>query len=228
LASALTGKTVYSDLHIEENRKPTKAIKVQMGNRKLNGSVDFGVLGYFAGKQVKGVMEFQKIRLEKIEESKALCAAIGTVGSSGMFKIGYAKGIETIDFTQKEYDETFDDISDAESGEAIVFGCPQMTIEELYELSKSMQGRRLNKKCIVFCSSKVYDLARSRGYVSAIEGAGAIFVRDSCADFTPLISSLNVESILTDSTKGAHYMKSVHGVKIALKDTKSIVRENSI
>ncbi len=223
LASALTGKTVYSDLHLERNRKPSKGIRVSL-KRSLTGSVDYGVLGYFAGKQVNGVIGFSGIRqIKDIAETKALCAAIGTVGSSGMFVLGRTG--ETIDFTEKEYEETLADLSDSETGEAVVFGCPQMTMEELYNLSKAVNGKHFRKRCIVFCSSKVYELAKSRGYAKIIEGSGATFVRDACADFTPLISSLKVGSVITDSAKGAHYMKRVHGVKIALKDTKEILSE---
>ncbi len=227
LASALTGKTVYSELHIDENRKPTIAIKVNLG-RVFKGSLDFGILGYFAGKRTKGVVQFRGIpSTNSIDESKALCAALGTVGSTGMFTVGNSSNLETIDFSKKDYEEIFDNISDSETGEAVVFGCPQMTIEELYRLSKAVRGKKFKRKCIVFCSSKIYELAKSRGYAEAIEHSGAVFVRDSCADFTPLISSLNVDSVTTDSVKGAHYMKSVHGVKVALKNVESIVEENT-
>jgi predicted aconitase len=228
LASALTGKTVFSDLHIDKNRKPTFAVRIMLHRKKqLSGPVDYGILGYYAGNHTNGVIEFQGMRgARSLAESKALCAAIGTVGSSGMFTIGRTMGLETIDFTEKEYEDTFDEVSDSETGGAIVFGCPQMTLEELYELSKRLEGKHFKKKCIVFCSSKIYELAKSRGYADYIEKAGATFVRDACADFTPLISSLRVDSIVTDSTKGAHYMKRVHRVRVALKDTDTILKEN--
>jgi predicted aconitase len=226
LASALSGKTVYSDLHLEENRRPVMNIRVGFSKRNgLHGSLDYGLLGYFAGGVTSGVIGFQNVRKPKlIEEAKALCAAIGTTGSSGMFVFGSRERIETVDFGDKEYDETLDTLSDKSEGEAIIFGCPQMTVEELYELSKLVKGRKLKKKCIVFCSSKVYGLAKTRGYVEVIEGAGATFVRDACADFTPLISELNVDSVETDSCKGAHYMKRVHNIKIAVRNTSDIIR----
>ncbi len=103
-----------------------------------------------------------------------------------------------------------------------------MTIEEMYSLSKMLYGKKLKKKCLVFCSSKVYESARTRGYATIIESAGATIVRDACADFTPLISVLNVDSVETDSCKGAHYMKRVHGVRVALKTTNEILREAAI
>lgn len=231
LASALTGKTVYSDLHIPKNRIPSKNIKIRMEKRDgkgLSGSVDFGVLGYFAGKNVPGVIGFQGQRFDlKVGEAKALCAAIGTTGSSGMFVANTKEKLETIDFTEKEYEDVFSELSQSGEGDAVVFGCPQMTIEELYELSRMLGGKRFRKKCFVFCSSKIYDVASTRGYAQVIENAGGTFVRDACADFTPLISALNVDSVETDSCKGAHYMRKVHGVKISLKDTRRIVEENT-
>jgi predicted aconitase len=234
LACALTGKTVYSDLHLPQNRKPTKNIKIKMerksASRKkgLSGSVDFGILGYFAGKYVPGVIGFQGQKFDlQMAESKALCAAIGTTGSSGMFVPNSMEKVETIEFTEKEYEDTFSDLSQSGEGEAIIFGCPQMTIEELYELSRMLNGKHLRKKCYVFCSSKIYEMAKTRGYADVVEGAGGTFVRDACADFTPLISTINVDSVETDSCKGAHYMRKVHGIKIALKDTKRIIEENS-
>ena len=54
-----------------------------------------------------------------------------------------------------------------------------------------------------------------------------MFVRDACADFTPIISALGASAVETDSCKGAHYMKRVHGVKIALRKTREIIEENA-
>src|SRR5579885_1940383 len=229
LASALTGKTVFSGLHIDENRRPEKNIRVRLEKRekKFGGSLDYGLLGYFAGTKVEGVIGFQGVRSKlEVDEAKALSASIGTTGSSGMFVVGSREKVETIDFTEKEYEDNFSDLSSSEGGDLIVFGCPQMTIEELYELSRALAGKKFKKKCVVFCSSKVYEIARSRGYSKVIESAGATFVRDACADFTPLISSLGAHSVETDSCKGAHYMRRVHGVDVALKDSRTLVEEN--
>ena len=157
LASALTGKTVYSDLHIFENRKPQKNIRLhfEKRKRKFGGSLDFGVLGYYAGNQVPGVIGFLGIRDPlSIDEAKALSASIGTIGSSGMFVLRSKEKVETIDFTEKEFDETFSLLSDAEKGDLIVFGCPQMTIEELYELSRALQGKKSRKNVSSFAHPK--------------------------------------------------------------------------
>jgi predicted aconitase len=229
LSCALTGKAVYSDLLIDANRRPTKNVRVSLRKRPLSGSLDYGILGYFTGKHVPGVVGFNGLKKKlELSESKALSASIGTVGSSGMFVSNSSERVETIEFTDKEYEDTFSELSQSDEGEAVVFGCPQMTLVELKDLSKLLQGKHFKKRCIVFCSSKMFQKAKAAGYVDTIERAGATFVRDACADFTPLISSLDVDSVETDSTKGAHYMRKVHDVNISLKDTKTIVQENTL
>jgi predicted aconitase len=195
----------------------------------FSGSLNFGILGFFAGKQIPGVIGFQGLKGKiSMAEAKSLSAAIGTLGSSGMFVLNSMEKVETIEFTDKEYEDTISDLSQTEDGEAVVFGCPQMTLEELKDLSAALVGKHFRKRCIVFCSSLMYEKAMKRGYVDTLKSAGATFVRDACADFTPLISSLKVGSVVTDSAKGAHYMRKVHGVDISLKDTHTIVKENTI
>ncbi len=228
LACALTGKAVYYDLQISANRKPAKNISINLRRgRSFGGSLDYGILGYFSGKQIPGVIGFQGLK-SKIElaEAKSLSAAIGTVGSSGMFVLNSKAKVETIEFNDTDYENTIGELSQAEEGEAVVFGCPQMTLEELKDLSHSVKGKHFKRQCIVFCSSMMFEKAKRLGLIDTIQSAGATFVRDACADFTPLISSLGVGSVVTDSAKGAHYMRKVHGVDISLKNTQAIIREN--
>lgn len=230
LACALTGKTVYSDLQISENRKPSKNIRINLKRRRtFRGSLDYGILGYFAGKQISGVIGFQGLKSKiTLAEAKAISAAIGTVGSSGMFVLDSKAKVETLEFGDSEYENTIGELSQSESGEAVVLGCPQMTFEELKDLSNAVRGKHFKKQCVVFCSSMMFEKAKKHGLVDVIQSAGATFVRDACADFTPLISSLGVRSVVTDSAKGAHYMRKVHGVDVSLKDTEDIVGESLV
>ena len=48
LASAITGKSPYSDLRIEMSRTPRVAIKCR--GIAINTETDYGLLGYIAGK----------------------------------------------------------------------------------------------------------------------------------------------------------------------------------
>ena len=51
LASAITGKSPYSDLRIEESRSPRVAVK--HSGVAINSETDYGLLGYIAGKIAK-------------------------------------------------------------------------------------------------------------------------------------------------------------------------------
>ena len=53
LASALTGKSPYSDLRIDKNRSPMVEI---VNETDLENELDYGLLGYFTGKQFKRVV----------------------------------------------------------------------------------------------------------------------------------------------------------------------------
>src|SRR6478609_6133461 len=50
LASAIVGKAPFSDLRIEENRKPSIEI---INETKIDNELKYGLLGYFAGKTIK-------------------------------------------------------------------------------------------------------------------------------------------------------------------------------
>ncbi|MEM3078295.1 MAG: aconitase X catalytic domain-containing protein [Nitrososphaerales archaeon] len=225
LASAISGKTPYSELHIEEFRKPTLSIQNKINN--LSNSVKFGVLGYFAGKITRGPMTFQNIKNPNPSEAKAICAAIGTSGASGMFMINEKiDKVERVDFTDNEFKDVYDELNDAEKGDAIILGCPHLNVNEINEISESIRDRKFSKKCLIFCSRRTYEEARRKGYTDRVEKAGGKFVCNTCAVFTPIIPSLGVDNIATNSCKAAHYIKRVHKISISLKDSNEIIKES--
>src|ERR671936_802330 len=72
LASSVTGKAPLSDLRLEERRNPKVGIAV---NFKLESELDYGLLGYFAGKVVKdSSVAFEGISKPLNMEAKALSA----------------------------------------------------------------------------------------------------------------------------------------------------------
>ncbi|NWG10110.1 MAG: aconitase X catalytic domain-containing protein [Nitrososphaerales archaeon] len=225
LASAITGKTPYSELHIDELRKPSLSIQIKMDD--FSNCVKFALLGYFAGRITRGPMALQNIKNPNPSEAKAICAAMGTSGASGMFTINEKMDkVERMDFTNDELKTVYDELNDAEKGDAIILGCPHLNVNEINEISEFVGDRRLNKKCLIFCSRKTYEEARRKGYTDRIEKAGAKFVCNTCAVFTPIISNLGVDKISTNSCKAAHYIKRVHKISINLKDVNEIIKES--
>jgi predicted aconitase len=108
-----------------------------------------------------------------------------------------------------------------------MFGSPQLGLSELTYLHDLLAGRKFDRRCIIFCSRYVHDQARKIGLASKVESSGAEFMCDSCMCLTPLITRDNTDSIITNSVKGAYYMKSSNRVGIALKDMKTIVKTYS-
>lgn len=227
LASAITGKTPYSELHIDELRKP--AISIRINIDKLSNSVKFGLLGYFAGRITRGPISFQNIKNPNPSEAKALCAAIGASGASGMFMINKNMDkVEKMDFTNNELKNVYDELNDVEKGDAIILGCPHLNVNEINEISEFIKDKKFNKKCLIFCSRKTYEEAKKKGYVDRIEKAGARLICNTCAVFTPIISSLEVDKITTNSCKAAHYIKRAHKVSVNLKDIDEIIKESLV
>ncbi len=224
LASAITGKTPCSELHIDEYRKPSLSIHVNID--EFSGSMKFGLLGYFAGKMAREPIAFQGIKSPISSEAKALCASIGASGASGMFLINEKVDGESISFDKSNLIKTYDELNDGtEEEDAIILGCPHLNIQEIHEISDIVEGKKFNKRCLIFCSRRAYEEAKRKGYTKKIEGAGAKFICNTCAVFTPIISHLEVDIIATNSCKAAHYLKRAQNVKISLKDTHDLLIE---
>lgn len=223
LASSVTGKTPLSDLRLEEARNPKIAVESDFDFRT---ELDYGLLGYFAGNAVRdnSCVALNSINKPDIIEAKALCAAIGTSGSCGMFTLeGKAK--EKISFGKKEAQAIMDELSTANNADIITLGSPQLGINELKLLAKLTETKKFTKRCIVFCSRTIYDYAVKVGLVGKIEKSGVDFRCDSCTCLTPYVTKDRYDAVITNSVKAAYYLSKFNKVKVALKDIKTIAEE---
>jgi predicted aconitase len=223
LASAITGKSPYSDLRIEENRTPQAEIKNEV---ELKDELEYGLLGYFTGKNVKKNCAGLRQVPERMSmwEIKSLSAGIGTSGSCGMFRVGdNPKQVERIEFGKKEMKNTYEELSTADDGEIITFGSPQLGMDELTKIQILMNGKKFSKPCKIFCPRSVYHKGEKLGLTKSLERSGASFVCDACTCLTPLICKKDYDSIITNSVKAAYYMKTSNKVSVKLSSLKSIV-----
>lgn len=227
LASAITGKSPYSDLRIQKSRTPKVALKHK--DVPIKTETDYGLLGYIAGKIAKdSCIAFSDLKTEiEMYNAKAISSGLGTSGSCGMFTSECEPVGETVEIDENEMSDAKDELNTDEDGDVILFGSPQLGLCELTSLHDLIGGRKFDRRCIIFCSRYVHDRARKIGLVSQIESSGAEFMCDSCMCLSPLITRDNTDSIITNSVKGAYYMKSSNRVGVALKDMKSIVKTYS-
>ena len=222
LASAVTGKTPLSDLRLEESRTPKIAIESDFD---FMNELDYGLLGYFTGKEVKdSCVALSSIDKLDTIQAKALCAAIGTSGSCGMFTFG-EKAKEKITFGKKEAQSVRDEISSADDGDIITLGSPQLGMNELKMLANLTETRKFTRRCIIFCSRAIYNNAVKIGLAGRIEKSGAEFRCDSCTCLTPYITKDKYDAVITNSIKGAYYLSRSNKVKVALKDIKTVADE---
>jgi len=224
LASALTGKSPYSDLRKDQD---THNITIQMKVDNPN-ELTYGMLGFFAGKvadnsvKISGVNELDK------RSCKSLCAGMGTSGTCGKFILGDDNDqTEKIDFDEQEMQKIHDELNTTDKGDLITLGSPQLGLEEISDLALMLQNKSFKKRCMVFCPRVVQQQARKLGHINNLEKAGCEIYSDCCTCLTPLIDKKDVDSVTTNSIKGAYYLKNSNGVEVNLKPLSEIVRDET-
>lgn len=223
LASALTGKSPCSDLRDDDVRKPNLTIRMKIESRD---ELTYGMLGYFAGKVAGSSVALSGVNDLDRRSCKSLCAGMGTSGACGMFTFGEEEG-EKIDFDKNEMQKIHDELNTSESGDLITLGSPQLGLEEIGDLASMLKGRSFQKRCMIFCPRAIKGQIRDLGYANEIERAGGELLYDCCTCLSPLVDNKEVDSVITNSVKGAYYLKTSNNVDVNLKSLKRIVQEET-
>jgi len=225
LASALTGKSPYSDLRKESTESST-TIRMKLQNPN---EMDFGLLGFFAGKVADTSVSISGVSKPDKRSCKSLCAGMGTSGTCAKFDFvdEEQNDSEKIDFDKEEMNNIFDELNTTESGDLITLGSPQLGLDELSDLSSMLKGRAFTKRCMVFCPRAIQNQARKLGYTNEIERAGGEILSDCCTCLTPLINKDDTDAVTTNSVKAAYYLKNSTEVDVNLKSLSKIVEEDT-
>ena len=222
LASAITGKSPYSALR--EDHEPDTAIRTDIAQPD---DLEFGLLGYFAGKVADQSVAILGAAPHDQRNRKALCGGIGTSGTCGRFTTECSKDAEMVDFGREELCTARDELNTADDGDIITLGSPQLGLEEVADLSSRLSNRRFKKRCMVFCPRAVQEQIKQYGYKEQLEHAGCEVLHDSCVCLTPLINPDEVDSVITNSVKGAYYLNKSTGVNVNLKPLAEIIRDET-
>lgn len=223
LASALTGKSPCSDLRDDSNRRPNLTVRMKVEPRD---ELIYGMLGYFAGKVAGSSVSISGVKDLDRRSCKSLCGGMGTSGRCGMFTLEEGEG-EKIDFDKKEMEKIRDELNTSERGDVITLGSPQLGLDEIGDLSSMLKGRSFRKRCMIFCPRAVKEQIHNLGYANEIERAGGEILYDCCTCLTPLIKKEDVDSVTTNSVKGAYYLRTSNNVDVNLKSLKQIVNEET-
>ena len=126
LASALTGKSPYSDFRKDETNYPL-TIRMKLENPN---ELDFGLLGFFAGKVGDTSVTISGVSEPDRRSCKALCGGMGTSGTCAKFQFrDDTETSEKIDFGKEEMNKIYDELNTTDKGDLITHGSPQLGLQ---------------------------------------------------------------------------------------------------
>ena len=222
LASALTGKTPNSESRKDDLPNITIRMKIDDPNE-----MTFGMLGFFAGKIADSSVSLSGVKALDKRSCKSLCGGMGTSGTCSKFVLGEDENSEKIDFDEKELQKIHDELNTSDKGDLITLGSPQLGLGEISDLVTMLKNKSFKKRCMVFCPRAVQQQARKLGYANELERAGCEILSDCCTCLSPLIDKNDVDSVTTNSIKGAYYLKNSNGVDVNLKPLSKIIQDET-
>ena len=225
LAAAITGRTAAYGLHLDENRRAALRVVVRCPVRTLS---DFGALGHLVGQAARNRVPYFVFEGAggpcSQDALKALGAAMAASGAVALYHVAgctpeaawpdvLAPGHETL---------TVDDLRPAYAAlnrdrphgiDLVWFGCPHASLEEMAEVVRLLDGRRVKAALWITMARQVRERAAAAGLVTALEASGGRAVADMCAVVAPM-RELGVRTLATSSAKGAAYLPSYAGLRV--------------
>ena len=194
LAAGLTGRTPRYGLHLDKNRNATKRFQVFSQPSELT---DWGVLGAAIGRMSGSYWEVPVIEgIESVptsDEIKHFGAAMASYGSTPLFHIigitPEAPNLAAVGGTGLPITKVTDEDLRAlrsnfggkgESPDVVVFAAPQLSIVEIEQLVRLIDGQTLKVPMIVCTAPQTFGDARRMGFINKIESAGGTVLEGTC------------------------------------------------
>ncbi len=233
LAAAICGRTANYGLHLWEKRQPTIKINV---SAKLDFYSDFGALGWYVGKQVKNkIPYFTGIKDANTDQLKSLGAAMAASGAVALYHIEgltpeadlvKTKGIEEINVTQKDINESYEKLNSGKDPDIVILGCPHASLREIQQLAGFLKGKKLKKPVWVCTSRMMKEAADRMGYTKIINNAGGHIVADTCMVVSP-IEKMGYKTTGVNSGKAANYLPGFCKQDVVFANIKNLVEAQS-
>ncbi len=230
LAAALCGVTPNYGLHLDENRKPNVVVNVD-ADLKFNSN--YGALGYHVGKQVKkAIPYFKGLKDANTDQLKALGAAMAASGAVALYYVEdqtpeanlmEIKGLETINVSEKNLDETYEKLNTGKDPDIVIMGCPHASLREISTLADKVEGKNLKKPVWICTSRMVKEAAERMGFNDTIENAGGKIVADTCCVVSP-IEQMGYKTTAVNSGKAANYLPGFCKQEVVFKDIDELIK----
>jgi predicted aconitase len=220
LCAAITGRVAEYGLLLDENRRGEILVEV---TTRVEDDFDWQLLGWCYPLKHKGleIPVFTGIKKRPTPEGfMNFGAQLNTSGAVSMYHIvGVTPEAPTLEaaFGGKPPKEKVtisdDDLQRVrrqicgEPGKIdfAMFGCPHLSISQVSQIARILEGRKLKVDFWVLTSSLTKELARRMGYLQTIQRAGGHVVADTCIDVPPCWQPYYGKTGVTDSPKCAYY-----------------------
>jgi predicted aconitase len=228
LAAALTGRTPYCGLHLDENRRGQVLIRLK---ESISSFEDYGALGNYVGRLVgEKIPVFENLGQPTQEILVAFGAALASAGGVALY---HALGLtpearsleevfggnkyETVEVGRKEIEDGYAKMNSAKGRDVdfVALGCPHATIRQLAEIAASLEGRRVSDKVMMWVQTNTATraMAVQQGYAATIEKAGAVLTEDLCTVLA-VPEALGATTVATNSPKLAFYGPGANGLGV--------------
>jgi predicted aconitase len=227
LASAILGITSFYGVHLEEGRVPK--VKVNF-NFELSDEVDAGLAGFVLGKIVKDSIPFVSNSFKNRYDLIEFLASVGTSGVIPLVVIegitpisvskDYLNQIQSLSVGEEEINKAKSSLENLKSEEdAILMGCPHLSLKEVEDLLKL--NRKRDKDIFVFVPKEVKAVAEKK-YSKELKDKNIKLVSDSCILWGGIVSR-NYRKVVTNSVKGAYYLRNVLKVEVGIRRKSEIM-----
>ena len=228
LVSAITGRTIYGGLHMDENRRGEILCNVKVKGLK---SDDFAVIGYYLGKicgtaipVIDGIQE-----KASISSLKNMGAAAASTGAISMYHIpgltpeaptlekalGGRKPAEIVEIDDRVLEKTKEEMSGAGTGgeiDIVGVGCPHYTFEEVVSIARLLKGKKVKDgvQLWICTHNGAIELAKQQGIAQIIKEAGGRLF-SGCLYCLHTVNPYADMQLMSDSGKICYYRQAVYG-----------------
>ena len=196
LSAGLTGRTPRYGFHMDERRAATLTVNINWTPRELS---EWGALGGLVGRLSGDYWQVPLLvgidRVPSSDEMKHFGAALASFGSVALFHMAritpeavrpddvifanqpmrsYDIGESDVRAFQKSYGGNMDAV------DVVVFSAPQLSLVEMQQLAKLLDGRRATIPLLAITSPQVKPDCDRMGITATIESAGGSVLSGMC------------------------------------------------
>ena len=240
VACALTGKAPFARLHTDEGRKGDLLFNTSGIPDSFKSSNFFHhLLGYHVGR-ISGtrIPVIAGLLPECSEDDlKAVSAAVAASGGVEMWHgigitpeapdadhaFGGKQPVETHDVTMADLRTALADLSRANDGPLamVALGTPHFSLSEFEALVPHLVDQKISPQTRLYISTSrfIRDLAAQKGWIDALESAGATIITDSCTYYSPAVTGCSGR-VMTNAAKWAYYAPGMLDVEVCFGSLK--------